>query len=317
MSYPGGGQGGWGDQSGQQGGWGQSDYSDYGTDRYPTTGGFPQQGFGSSYGGLGVFSGGEEPPKKSKKKLWIVLGAIAAVLVIGGGITTVVLLNKSDTPPVAQTTDTSTSETTPSEQTPTSTPSKSGSCTPRKAGTTCVTTALGYTYDVPKGWQANTDRVPLPSMKGVQLSGMSDYGKYECDGKQWTKGTAGGTLVDKGDINKAASDLAKAAATDFYSGSPKNDVAVGQPKPIKFQHKTKEGKDITVEGVQVDATSTSSGNECLNNKGVVKVLMLVGTTKFHALVVNGDLEGDAGGSTPALPRDADLQAVIDSLTPTS
>lgn len=317
VTYPGGGQDGWGDQSGQ-GGWGQSDYGDYGTDRYPTTGGFPQQGYGSSYGGLGVYSGGDEPPEKDNKKLWLVIGAVVLVLLVAGGITTLLVVNNKETPPVSQSTsDTpSTTQETTEEEPTTTTPPKTSDCKPRKADMTCVATSLGYNYDVPKGWGANEDRLPIPSMAGVTLTGVSDYGAYKCDGKDFTKGTNGGALVDKGDINKVAGDLAKAVGTDFYSGATAN-VTVGQPKPVKFPHKTKDGKDITVEGVQVDATITTSGNKCLATKGVVKVLLLVGSTKFHALVVNGDLEGGGGGDKPPLMKEADLQTVIDSLTPTS
>lgn len=315
MTYPGGGQGGWGDQSGQ-GGWGQGEYGDYGTDRYPTTGGFPQQGFGSSYGGLGVFSGGEEPPKKNKNKLWLVLGVVALVLLVAGGVTALLIVNSGDDKQVAQTSESPSPSAEPSSEEPTTSAPPKSDCKPRKANTTCVSTSLGYTYDVPKGWEASNARFPLNSMK-VQLSGASSYGTYTCEGKEFTKGTNGGTLLDKGDINKAAADLAKAVATDFYAGAKTNNVKVGEPKPVKFQHRNKEGKDITIEGVQVDATAETSGDKCLNSKGVVKVLLLVGTTKFHALVVNGDVEGNAGGDKPPLPKEEELQAIIDSLTPTS
>ncbi|WP_285747046.1 hypothetical protein [Lentzea sp. NBRC 105346] len=317
MTYPGGGQGGWGDQSGQSG-WGQGEYGDY-TDRYPTTGGFPQQGFGGSYGGLGVFSGGDEPPKKDKKKLWLVIGAVVLVLLVGGGITTFLLLNnKSEEPPVAQSTsETPTPTSATPEETETSTPPPNGDCKPRKEGMTCVATALGYNYDVPKGWQASDVRYPIPSMPGATITGVAEYGAYKCEGKEFHKGTDGGVLVDKGDINKVAADLAKAVATDFYTGAAKPTVTVGAPKPVKFPHKTKEGKDITVEGVQVDATVTTSGDKCLASKGIVKVLLLVGTTKFHAFIVNGDLEGGGGGSNPPLPKEPELQEMINSLTPTS
>ncbi|MGW4208862.1 hypothetical protein ACWEIJ_12820 [Lentzea sp. NPDC004789] len=308
MTYPGGGgQGGWNDQ---QQGWGQQqgDYSSggYQVGGYPQTGGFPQQGYGQ-YGGLGVYGGFDNEPPKNKKTLWLVLGAVVLVLLAGGGLTWF-LLSRNTSDPNAQ----------PTPSTPTSTSAQptTGAC--KNEGVQCVQTSLGYNYEVPKNWEVVPEaQIQIDKYPGIALTGVSTYGDYECEGKSFTKGTNGGTLLPKGDLNQTASDFAKAVATQFYSSSGEPQVSLAQPKPVKIQHTQKDGQKVVVEGVEVDATATQTANKCLASKGVVKVLVLNGSSKLHVLVVNGDLEGGGGGTNPPLPKDADLQKMIDSLVPTT
>ncbi len=320
VTYPGGGgQGGWNDQSGwgqQQGGQQQGDYQsggyptgDYPTNAYPTTGGFPQQGYGGGYGGLGVYGGGgfdQEPPKKSKKTLWLVLGAVVLVLLVGGGVTAFLLSQKSGTDPNAQNS---------TSNPPSSAQATDGPC--KNDNMQCVQTSLGFSYEVPKNWVQVSDRIPITKFPGIALSGVTSYGDYTCEEKSYTKGTNGGALLEKGDVNQVATDFAKAVATQFYSSGGEPQVTLTQPKPVKIQHTQKDGKKVVVEGVQVDASVTQSANKCLAGKGVVKVVVLNGSSKLHALVVNGDLEGGGGGDKPPLPKEADLQKMIDSLLPTT
>jgi hypothetical protein len=324
VTYPGGGggQGGWNDQPG----WGQQQ-GDHPSGGYPTggyqgsggypqpgghpqTGGFPQQGYGGGYGGLGVYGGfDQEPPKKSKKTLWLVLGAVAVVLLAGGGITAYVLSTRSGDPNAGPTTSSSSPPTTTSQST--------GAATCKNAAWQCVQTTLGYTYQVPKDWVQVEDRIPVEGFAGVSLSGVTAYGDYTCETKAYTKGTNGGALLDKGDINTVATNFTKAVATQYYSSGGAPQVALTQPKPVKIQHTQKDGTKVVVEGVQVDATITQTANKCLASKGMVKVVVLSGSSKLHALVVNGDLEGGGGGDKPPLLKEADLQKMIDSLQPTN
>ena len=50
---------------------------------------------------------------------------------------------------------------------------------------------------------------------------------------------------------------------------------------------------------------------------MLKVVVLNGSSKLHVLAINGDLEGGGGGTTPPLPKEADLQKMVDSLVPTT
>ncbi|WP_053734484.1 hypothetical protein [Nocardia sp. NRRL S-836] len=335
MTYPGGGGqgGGWNDQPG----WGQQQgdhpSGNYPTGGYPTggyqgtgaypqadgyppppgghpqTGGFPQQGY-SGYGGLGVYGGfDQEPPKKSKKTLWLVLGVVALVLLAGGGVTAYVLANRSSERTDAQPTT--------SSNPPTTSQQPNGGATCKDETWQCVQTTLGYTYQVPKDWIQVDDRIPVEGFAGVQLSSVTSYGDYTCEAKAYTKGTNGGALLDKGDINTVATNFTRAVATQYYSSSGSPQVTLTQPKPVKIQHTQKDGKKIVVEGVQVDATVTQTANKCLASKGMVKVVLLNGTSKLHALVVNGDLEGGGGGDKPPLLKESELQKMIDSLEPTN
>ncbi|ANZ38417.1 hypothetical protein BBK82_22490 [Lentzea guizhouensis] len=321
MTYPGGGgQGGWNDQPG----WGQQQ-GDYPTGGYqgtgaypqsgghPQTGGFPQQqqqGYGGSgYGGLGVYGGfDQEPPKKSNKTLWLVLGAVVLVLFGGGGVATFMLMNKGDDQNAGPATSSSNPTTSTSQE-------PSGAATCKDEAWQCVETTLGYTYQVPKDWAQVDDRIPITGFQGVALTGVTSYGDYTCETKSYTKGTNGGALLEKGDINAVATEFTKAVATQYYSSGGAPQVALTQPKPVKIQHTQKDGKKVVVEGVQVDATITQTANKCLASKGMVKVVVLNGSAKLHALVVNGDLEGGGGGDKPPLPKEADLQKMIDSLQP--
>ncbi|MFD9705384.1 hypothetical protein [Lentzea sp. NPDC059081] len=340
MTYPGGGQGGWNDQQGwgqQQGDFPSGNYQGGG---YPQTGGFPQQGqypqqgqqgqypqqggYGQQpqqggfpqqgyggYGGLGVYGGFDDEPPKNRKTLWLVIGAVVLVLLVGGGLTWFLLSDSGKEDPNAQ------GGTTSSTPPPTSSSQQTDASCPKNDGAQCVKTSLGYNYEVPKIWDIVDASIPVEKYEGISLTGVTSYGDYTCEGKPFTKGTNGGALLPKADINQTATDFTKAISAQYYSsgGAPKIDVT--QPKPVKIQHTQKDGKKVVVEGVQVDATVTQSGNKCLASKGMLKVVVLNGSSKLHVLVVNGDLEGGGGGTTPPLLKESDLQKIVDSLVPTT
>lgn len=302
MTYPGGGRPGQGD-------WGQQDS------------GYPQQVFpqsygpSGSYGGLGVFSGGDEPPppKKSKTKLWLAIGAVVVVLV-GGGVTAFVLTRPDGSTPVAQGTDSSTATTTaPTTTTPKTSQSKApnGTCQPVKADWNCLPVqALSYSYDVPKGWSPSNGSAPVEGMADVKLTGLTVTGAYDCGGKEFTRGGAGGVVVPQTDLTAVANDFAQKLATQYYKSAPKSEVKLSEPRPVTLPSSLGD-----IQGVQVDATATTSGDQCLATKGMVKVLVLKGDKGFHVFMANGDLEG--GPAEPKPATEADLQGMVDSVKPLS
>ncbi|MGM1063081.1 hypothetical protein [Saccharothrix sp. Mg75] len=296
---------------GQQPGYGQQpEYGGQpGYGQQPGYGGqYPQQGFGS-YGGLGVFSGGDEPPpRKDRTRLWIAVGAVVLVLV-GGGLTTY-FLTRSGSTPAAQASSGSPGPTTTTTTAPSTTRSTEAgpSCEAAKPDWNCLPVpALSYSYDVPKGWSPAGGSANVEGMADVKLTGLTLTGAYDCKGNGFTRGGAGGVVVPAGDLAAVAGDFAQKLGTQFYNSAPRFDVKLGEPKPVKLTG------DVVIEGVQVDATITTSGNECLATKGVVKVLVLKGDPGFHVFMANGDLEG--GPAEPKPPTEADLQAMVDSVKP--
>ncbi|MEV8440910.1 hypothetical protein AB0425_26330 [Actinosynnema sp. NPDC051121] len=301
MTYPGEGQSGWGGQP-NQGDWGRQDQ------------GYPQQVFpqnyGGSYGGLGVFSGGDgPPPRKSRTKLWLAIAAVVVVLV-GGGVTAFVLTRPDGSTPVAQGTTSSAPTTTKPSTTAKSTPSSAPppTCEPAKPGWNCLPVqALSYSYDVPKGWTPVPNSAPVEGMADVKLTGLTVTGAYDCAQHDFTRGGAGGVVVPQTDLTAVAKDFAQKLATQYYKSAPKSEVKLGEPKPVTVAG--------TIEGVQVDAVATTSGDQCLATKGMVKVLVLKGDKGFHVFMANGDLEG--GPAEPKPPTEAELQAMVDSVKPLS
>ncbi|MFD7656442.1 hypothetical protein ACFV4N_20935 [Actinosynnema sp. NPDC059797] len=270
--------------------------------------GYGQQNYGGSYGGLGVFSGGEEPPRKDKTKLWLVIGAVV-VLLAAGGLTAFLVTKDDDPAPIAQSTGNQPPPTSSSSRRPTTTTTEptdeSASCDPVKAGWNCLPVpALSYSYDVPRGWSPRSGSASVEGMVDVRLTGLSLVDAYDCGDGGFTRGGAGGVIVPQTDLTAVAKDFAQKLGTQFYRSAPQSDVKVGEPKAVKLGD---------IEGVQVDATITTSGDECLATKGMVKVLVLKGDRGYHVFFANGDLEG--GPAQPKPVAEADLQAMVDSVRP--
>ncbi|QFZ22660.1 flagellar basal body-associated FliL family protein [Saccharothrix syringae] len=334
MTYPGDGQTGWGGQP-NQGGWdqqghgqqqgqqqGQPQYGQqpeygqqYGQPQYGQQYGqqpygqpdYGQQQYPGGYGGLGVFSGGGEPPRKSRTKLWLAIGAVVLVLVGGGA--TAFLLTRDETPSAGPSSSNTSQPTTTSRPKPTTTTKPStdpaATCEPVKPGWNCLPVpALSYSYDVPKGWSPSSGTAPVEGMTDVRLTGLSLVDAYDCGGKGFTRGGAGGAVVPQSDLAAVAKDFAQKLGTQFYNSAPKSEVKLGEPKSVELG---------TIEGVQVDATITTSGDQCLATKGMVKVLVLKGDRGYHVFFANGDLEGGPADPKPA--TEADLQAMVDSVRP--
>lgn len=300
MTYPGDGQSGWGGQSGQGGEWGQANY--------PATGGFPQQqNYGSGYGGLGVFSGGEPEPPKKNSRTGLIIGVVAVVLLIAGGVTAFVVTRPDDQQAVAGSTTGTTSSTATTES---SAEQPAAECKSLKDEWTCVpVTELSYSYGVPKGWKTDSGTGKVEGMPGVELTGLTLYGIYQCEGKGYNRGSTGGVVVPQTDLGAVAKDFATKLSDQYYKPyAPTYNAVVSEPKPVQIPFGAK-----TIEGVQVDSTITTSGSGCLATKGMIKILVLKGSKGFHVFMANGDLEG--GPATPAVTTEAEMQAMVDSVTP--
>jgi hypothetical protein len=290
VTHPGDGQGGWG---GQQGGWGQP--------QYPPTGGFPQQQ--SQYGGLGVFSGGPpEPPKRSRAPI---IAAVVLLLLVVGGVSALLVIRGSEDQATTTTSTPKSPSTTPDD------PGTSGkppvTCEPHASGWSCLpVSALAVSYDAPKAWKPYDYSGPIDGLPDVKLIGIATYGDYDCGGKTYNRGNAGGAVVPKADPGATAKDIATKLSAQYYS-SGKATPAVGEPKPVTIP-----GTPLT--GVQVDSVVTTTGNDCLATKGAIKVAVFQGEKNMLVFMSNGDLEGGPSGA-PAAVTDADLQAVIDSIKP--
>ncbi|MBB4964027.1 hypothetical protein [Saccharothrix violaceirubra] len=348
MTHPGDGPSGWGGQPGQ-GDWNQQRYGHpqqpapggqqgYGQPGYgpaydqPTYGydqqgnpGYTQPGYGGQqgyggYGGLGVFSGGEEPPRKNRTGLWITLGVVV-VLLIGGGITAVILTKGDDSQKTAgpDTSQSAPATTTGSAAKPTTSAPPSGTtgtpttCKAAKADWNCLPVpALSYSYDVPKDWSPKNGTAAVDGID-AKLTGLTVHAVYDCGGNGYNRGGTGGVVVPQTDLNTVAKDFAQKLTKQYYASAPNLEVKVGEPKQVKIPFKKADGSAGEVQGVQVDGTAITSGSECLATKGMVKILVLVGDKGFHVFMANGDLEG--GPASPAPVREADLQAMIDSVKP--
>ncbi|EWC62806.1 hypothetical protein UO65_1840 [Actinokineospora spheciospongiae] len=247
---------------------------------------------GGQYQGLGLFD--EPPPPRRTGRIAAV--AVAAVVVIVGAVVAVVLLNRGDDGggPGPTTGPTTTAQ--PTTEAP--------------PGEVVANEDAHVAYTVPDGWVASGgDPITLPSMSGLSISALAGSGEYACEGRDYSRGFAGSGTAPAGEINKVASDIAHAVGTDGYTGASGLEVSVGTPKAVK---RTGDG-GAGVDGVQVEATVTTSGSACLSTRGLVVVTVLRVADGLRFVVVNGDTEG--GPADPPPVDRAALLAVADSARP--
>lgn len=249
---------------------------------------------GGQYQGLGLF---DEPPPPPRRTGRIAAVAVAAVVVIVGAVVAVVLLNQGGDSGGGP--GPTTGPTTTTRQT-----------TEAPPGEVVANEDAHVAYSVPDGWVASGgDPIALPSMSGLSISALAGSGEYACEGRDYSRGFAGSGTAPDGEINEVANDIAHAVGTDGYTGASGLEVSVGTPEAVE-----RTGDDGTaVDGVQVEATVTTSGSACLSTKGLVVVTVLRVADGLRFVVVNGDT---AGGPTDPPPVErAALLAVADSARP--
>jgi hypothetical protein len=279
---------------------------------YPGPGnGEPPQNWGQqqpAYQGFGLYQQqpppGGEPPRKDKNLVMIF--SIVAIVVIIAAVVTIVLLNRGTSEPVAQNNppgaSTSSSRPPNSRSTTTTKPSgTSGSAglQPQNAGWTVIKNDKAkLIYEVPPEWTPlPTGSLSAKSLPNAVIYFPATVGEYQCEGNGYSRGGLGAGTIAKSDPATAATTIAKAFATEFYSSGTAT-VDAGAPKTSGTK-------------TQVDATISTTGNNCLATKGKVSVLVIdSGAADYQFLVVNGDVTG--GPATPPPPADADLQKMVDS-----
>ncbi|MCG8920166.1 hypothetical protein L6E12_30780 [Actinokineospora sp. PR83] len=247
---------------------------------------------GGQYQGLGLFD--EPPPPRRTGRIAAV--AVAALVVIVGAVVAVVLLNRgagsSGSGPTTG---------------PTTTTQRTTGAPP---GEVVANEDAHVAYSVPDGWVASGgDPIALASMSGLSISALAGSGDYSCEGRDYSRGFAGSGTAPAGEINQVANDIAHAVGTDGYTGASGLEVSVGTPKAVE-----RTGDDGTaVDGVQVEATVTTSGSACLGTRGLVVVTVLRVADGLRFVVVNGDTAG--GPADPPPVERAVLLAVADSARP--
>ncbi|MET0234546.1 MAG: hypothetical protein ABW224_07895 [Kibdelosporangium sp.] len=282
---------------------------------YPGNG-QPQQNWGhQQYQGLGYYpQPGSEPPRKRGGR--VVVFAIIALVVIIGAVVTIVLVNRSgDDQPLAQNPQNTQESTQPSSEPPArtatrpkSTTGRGGELEPQNAGWSVIKNEkAALIYEVPPSWTpAPNGVVTSRTMPNVSLTSPATLTSYTCEEKRYSRGGLGGGTLPKSDLAQAAAGLAKGFGEEFYaSASPT--AQVGAPKQVTA--KTTEGTQI--KAVQVDATVTTAGSQCMATKGKVSVLVLEGPDSYSFLLVNTDMTG--GPATPPAPNEAESQKIIDSV----
>ncbi|MGQ0841814.1 hypothetical protein [Actinokineospora sp.] len=251
---------------------------------------------GGQYRGFGVF---EEPPPPRDRTKPVIIGSLIAVVLIVAAVLAITLIDRERGTPVAQSTTTTTTKTT----------TTTTSAAPD--GQPIENLAAKVRYTVPESWTVAKDAQPitLQTVAGVSITQLAGYGDYRCGGKSYSRGIVGSGTVARAEINQAGTDLARAFGTEFYSTGTGVEVTVGTPKKIT---RTADNGSA-VEGVQVDATIVTTGNDCLASKGRVSVVLLDYADALRLVMVNGDLEGGPATPTPTTP--ADLQTIADSVRP--
>jgi hypothetical protein len=184
---------------------------------------------------------------------------------------------------------------------------------PHPNWTTLINPTSGLTYQIPPtGWHTEDSAGQLGQ---VQLTGGGYYNPYTCGNpaKGYQRGAVGSGSAPKADPTVLATTLARTAAQDYYTpaGSAVAPmVTVSGPESVQ---RTLPNGD-SVSGIQVEAIADQQTDPCLAAEGEVLVLVLILPQRDAVLVVNGDTAG--GPATPLPATTDDLQAILDTATPT-
>ncbi|MCP2169628.1 hypothetical protein [Goodfellowiella coeruleoviolacea] len=326
MTYPGDGQSGWGGQSGQ-GGWGQQ--ADEPTGSYTGPYATPSGEYTSSYGGLGAFSGNPAPPEQkppgNRRNTVVALSALVLVLILGGTTALILINRNSETSAAGESSSTASAPSTTSSSRRTSattTPGSAESSAPELVDVRPVVPGwqavpvpeLQIAADLPPNWKTDTPYTfTAPGYSDAEFKPINVFAEYSCGDKTWNRGSSGATKIEKsGDVKTVASTMVKAIAEDFYEDAKTTDVKVGEAKAVTRTLTDADGT-ITVNGIEVTAVATTTGNQCLASKGQVSLLLLEGKEFYVAYLVNGDLEG--GPADQPVMTQADLQKIVDNVRP--
>jgi len=184
---------------------------------------------------------------------------------------------------------------------------------PHPDWTTLINPTSGLSYQLPPtGWHTQDAAGELGQ---VRLSQGGYFAPYTCGNpaKGYQRGALGSGSAPKADPTVLATTLARTAATNYYTpsgGSAAPLVTVSGPEPVQ---RTLPGGG-SVNGVQVEAIADQQADPCLAAEGEVLVLVLTLADHDAVLVVNGDTSG--GPASPPPTTSDQLQAILDTATPT-
>ena len=150
----------------------------------------------------------------------------------------------------------------------------------------------------------------------VRLRQGAYFTAYTCGtpAKIYQRGQLGSGSAPKTDPAVLATSLARQAATSYYTpagGAAPPTITVAGAEPV--QRTLDNGS--TVNGVQVEAIANQQGDPCLASQGEILVLVFALADRDAVLIVDGDVQG--GPTSPPPATDDELQAILDTATPTA
>lgn len=185
---------------------------------------------------------------------------------------------------------------------------------PHPDWTTLINPASGLLYQIPpSGWRP--ENAAGGNVGQVQLREGAYFTAYTCGSPAqiYQRGQLGSGSAPRADPTALATSLAQLAATNYYTAPGSTTaptVTVGGPEPV--QRTLPNGTPVS--GVQVEAVANQQSDPCLASQGEVLVLVLALGDRDAVLVVDGDIQG--GPATPPPATDDQLQAILDTATPT-
>jgi hypothetical protein len=186
---------------------------------------------------------------------------------------------------------------------------------PHPDWTTLINPTGELRYQIPPtGWRP--ENAAGGNIGQVQLRQGAYFTAYTCGSpaQLYQRGQLGSGSAPKTDPTLLATNLARAAATNYYTpprGTTPPMITVAGPEPV--QRTLADGSSVT--GVQVEAIADQQADPCLASEGEVLVLVLALPDRDAVLVVNGDIQGGPASPPPATADQ--LQAILDTANPTT
>jgi hypothetical protein len=185
---------------------------------------------------------------------------------------------------------------------------------PHPDWTTLINQASGLRYQIPpSGWRP--ENAAGGNIGQVQLRQGAYFTAYTCGtpARIYQRGQLGSGSAPKTDPALLATSLARLAATSYYTppgGTTPPTITVAPAEPV--QRTLANGS--TINGVQVEAIANQQSDPCLASQGEVLVLVFTLGERDAVLIVDGDTQG--GPASPPPATDDELQAILDTATPT-